>query len=317
MRATCPRSHPCPLLCSDDCGDCQFPTYGVELPCGHTPDSIPWQVLFRFISQFPSEASYSHMLENLEAVKCVAQTSKRLPDCEHSATMACSRDPATFKCKEICGVTCPRAHPCPLLCSDDCGACQFPIYGVELPCGHTHDSIPWQVLFMLVAQLPFDASYSHMLENLMAVKCVAQTSKRLPNCEHSATMACSSDPTTFKCKEVCRGLTTCCSRRCTSRCDGCQKVTKDKSVGASRPLVRTHHVDHACERLLKCQHSCGLPCSSDHSCNPRCQKTCRQHCGHRKCGKPCEEPCPPCLRPCEWRCSHHSCPVVCGLVSPK
>jgi hypothetical protein len=22
------------------------------------------------------------------------------------------------------------------------------------------------------------------------------------------------------------------------------------------------------------------------------------------------------MEPCEWRCSHHSCPVVCGSVSP-
>ena len=158
-----------------------------------------------------------------------------------------------------------------------------------------------------------------MLETLKAVKCVAQTSKRLPNCEHSATMACSSDPATFKCKEVCGCLTTCCSRKCTSRCNECQKVTRDKSAGGPRPLVRTHHRDvhHACERLLKCQHKCDLPCSSDHSCNPRCRKTCRQRCGHRNCGKPCGEPCSPCMRPCEWRCSHHSCPVVCGSVSLK
>jgi hypothetical protein len=23
------------------------------------------------------------------------------------------------------------------------------------------------------------------------------------------------------------------------------------------------------------------------------------------------------MEPCEWRCPHHSCPVVCGSVSPK
>src|SRR5712691_11920525 len=157
-----------------------------------------------------------------------------------------------------------------------------------------------------------------MLENLKAVNCVAQISKRLPGCEHSATMACSRVPATVMCKEICGGLTTCCSCRCTSRCHECQKVTKEKTAGDSRSLVRTHHVGHACERLLKCQHTCSLPCSSDHSCNPRCRQICRQRCGHRKCGKPCGEPCrPPCMKPCEWRCSHHTCPVVCGSVSPK
>ena len=42
VRVTCPRAHPCPLLCSDDCGDCKFPVYGVRLPCGHTAISVPW-----------------------------------------------------------------------------------------------------------------------------------------------------------------------------------------------------------------------------------------------------------------------------------
>ncbi len=156
-----------------------------------------------------------------------------------------------------------------------------------------------------------------MLENLKAVKCVAQTSKRLPGCEHSATMACSRDPATVMCKEICGGSTTCCSRRCTSRCHECQKVTKEKTAGDSRPSARAYHRDHPCQWLLKCQHLCGLPCSSDHSCNPKCPQGGRQRCSHRKCDKPCWKPCPPCMEPCEWRCPHHECPVVCGSVSPK
>jgi len=113
------------------------------------------ECFFMFVSQFSSDASYSHVLGYLGAVKCVAQTLKRLPDCGHSAIMACSIDPSTFKCKKICGVACPRAHPCPLLCSDDCGDCQFPIYRVELPCGHTPHSIPWRELFFFRLPIPF------------------------------------------------------------------------------------------------------------------------------------------------------------------
>ena len=162
-----------------------------------------------------------------------------------------------------------------------------------------------------------DARSSHMLENLGAVKCVERVSKHLPECEHDAIMACGKDPATFTCKEVCGGLTTCCSRPCTSRCHECQTVTKENITARSFPLARTHHRDHACQRLLKCQHLCGLPCSSDHSCNPKCPQTCRQRCSHRECKKPCWEPCPPCMEPCEWHCSHHSCPVMCGSVSSR
>ncbi|KAH8998233.1 hypothetical protein EDB86DRAFT_3234341 [Lactarius hatsudake] len=208
-----------------------------------------------------------------------------------------------MKCDQPCvRVTCPRAHPCPKRCSEDCGNCMFPVYNVKLPCGHITKSVP-----------------CHKLENLETVKCVAQVSKRLPGCEHSGVMACSGDPTNFECKELCGGQTTCCSRTCKSRCHECQKVTRDNAAprtGALRP-VRTHHKSHPCERTLKCQHMCGLACSSDHSCNPKCPQSCRQRCGHQKCQKECWEPCPPCMEPCEWRCPHHTCPVVCGSICSR
>jgi hypothetical protein len=162
---------------------------------------------------------------------------------------------------------------------------------------------------------PSDDLSSHMLENLRAVKCVAKVSKRLPECEHKSIMACGKDPATFTCNEVCGGMTTCCSRKCMSRCHECRTITKEKTT--TRSMVRSHHRDHACQRLLKCQHLCGLPCSSDHSCNPKCSQACRQRCSHQQCKKPCWEPCPPCMEPCLWRCSHHSCPVVCGSVSSR
>jgi hypothetical protein len=167
--------------------------------------------------------------------------------------------------------------------------------------------------------VPSDALSSHMLEILRAVKCVAKISKHLPECEHSAIMTCFKDPAAFQCKEVCGGMTTCCSRQCTSRCHECQTITKEKTTASARslPLVRIHHRDHPCQRLLKCQHLCGLPCSAEHSCNPKCPQLCRQRCSHRRCKKPCWEPCPPCMEPCEWRCPHHSCPVVCGSVSSR
>ncbi|KAH9170426.1 hypothetical protein EDB89DRAFT_1304023 [Lactarius sanguifluus] len=286
VRATCPRAHPCPKLCFEDCGNCMFPMFGVKLLCGHTVMSAP-----------------CHKLENLETIECFVPVSKRLPGCEHCVTMACSGDPSNLVCKEICGRhTCPRAHPCPKRCSEDCGNCMSPMYNVKLPCGHITKSVP-----------------CHKLGNLETVKCVAQVSKRLPGCEHSGVMSCSGDPTNFECKERCGGQTTCCSRTCKSRCHECQKVTRDHAApgAGALPPVRTHHKSHPCERTLKCQHMCGLACSSDHSCNPKCSQSCRTRCGHQKCQKECWEPCPPCMKPCKWRCPHHSCPVVCGLICSR
>ncbi|KAI9451304.1 hypothetical protein BJY52DRAFT_119999 [Lactarius psammicola] len=236
---------------------------------------------------------------------CLRPCEYRL-SCGHVCPSMCHTDQDNhrrMKCNQPCvRVTCPRAHPCPKLCSDDCGDCMFPVYGVKLPCGHIAKSIP-----------------CHKLENLETVKCVARVSKRLPGCEHNGTMACSGDPTNFECKEVCGGHTTCCGRTCKSRCHECQNVTRDSAAPGARslPPVRTHHKSHACERTLKCQHLCGLACSSDHSCNSKCSQSCRQRCGHQKCQKECWEPCPPCMEPCEWRCPHHSCPVVCGSICSR
>ncbi|KAI9445926.1 hypothetical protein H4582DRAFT_1805091 [Lactarius indigo] len=241
---------------------------------------------------------------------CLRSCEYRL-SCGHVCPSMCHTDQDNhrrMKCNQPCvRVTCPRAHPCPKLCSEDCGNCMFPVYNVKLPCGHIARSVP------------LDAYSSHKLGNLETIKCVAQVPKRLPGCEHSGVMACSADPTNFECKEVCGGHTTCCGRTCKSRCHECQKVTRDNAApgaGALRP-VRTHHKSHPCERTLKCQHMCGLACSSDHSCNPKCSQSCRQQCGHQKCQKGCWEPCPPCMESCEWRCPHHTCPVVCGSICSR
>ncbi|KAI9445912.1 hypothetical protein H4582DRAFT_1804013 [Lactarius indigo] len=231
--------------------------------------------------------------------------------CGHVCPSMCHTDldnHRRMKCNQPCvKVTCPRAHPCSKLCSEDCGNCIFPVYDVELPCGHVAKSVP------------FDVLSSHRLGNLETVKCVAQVPKRLPGCEHSGIMGCSRDPTNFECKEICGSQTTCCSRTCKSRCHECQQVTRDNATpgAGALPLVRTHHKSHLCERTLKCRHLCGLACSSNHSCNPKCSQSCRQRCGHQKCQKECWEPCPPCMEPCEWRCPHHSCPVVCGSICSR
>ncbi|KAH9007625.1 hypothetical protein EDB83DRAFT_2236280 [Lactarius deliciosus] len=241
---------------------------------------------------------------------CLRPCEYRL-SCGHVCPSMCHTDldnHRRMRCNQPCvRVTCPRAHPCPKLCFEDCGNCMFPIYNIKLPCGHIAKSVP------------FDAYSSHKLGKLETVNCVAQVSKRLPGCEHNGIMACSADPTNFECNQVCGGETTCCSRTCKSRCHECQKVTRDNAApraGAVRP-VRTHHKSHPCERTLKCQHLCGLACSSDHSCNPKCSQSCRQRCGHQKCQKKCWKPCPPCMEPCEWCCPHHSCPVVCGSICSR
>ncbi|KAI0294246.1 hypothetical protein B0F90DRAFT_1758208 [Multifurca ochricompacta] len=283
---------------------------------GHIGNAIPI-----VCSRHPSVVQSISKLGELPTLApeggCLRQCEFRLA-CGHVCPSMCHTDRdnhLSMKCNHAClRVTCPRSHPCPLLCFQDCGECKFPVYDVKLPCGHTAKSVPWQI----ASDTP--ALSSHMLNKLESIKCIVQVLKRLPGCEHSAMMGCGQDRAKFTCKEICGGLMTCCSRTCPSRCHECQSVTQGQA-GAVRITsghsARTHHLSHPCQRLLKCQHLCGLPCSSDHSCNPQCAGSCRQRCSHRKCEKPCWEPCPPCMEPCEWRCPHQSCPVVCGSICSR
>ena len=157
-----------------------------------------------------------------------------------------------------------------------------------------------------------------MLQNLSAVKCHKMVRKELPGCEHSATIACHEDPSTVFCLEPCGGALQCCTKTCKSSCASCRVLTNQQTpeVPPQGKIVRTHHGGHPCERLLYCEHKCGLQChSKDQECNASCREPCRQQCAHHKCTKPCSEPCAPCMEPCSWICAHASCPVLCGSVS--
>ncbi|KAI0056438.1 hypothetical protein BV25DRAFT_1872764 [Artomyces pyxidatus] len=237
---------------------------------------------------------------------CLAPCNARLP-CGHTCPSVCHADLDNHRrmpCDQACTrVPCPRGHPCPRRCCEDCGDCQFPFYDVELPCGHRAKTIP-----------------CHRLETLREVKCTEKISKRLPGCEHTALVSCHQDPGLVLCQEVCRGVMTCCSRTCNTRCHECQTIThsaQPAGVNVQGRQNRSHHRSHACERLLKCQHQCGLDCSPDHECNGKCAQTCRQRCAHHKCAKHCWVPCPPCMEPCEWSCVHQSCPVLCGSICSR
>ena len=149
------------------------------------------------------------------------------------------------------------------------------------------------------------SSQSHSLEDLTLVQCEQKVVKKLPSCGHSLSVPCHQDPRKAVCQELCGGTMLCCSRSCRSKCSDCQQVTKPSLphnfVGI---IARTSHVEHPCERLLYCQHNCGLACSQNHDCNSMCAEQCRQTCSHHACTLPCWQPCPPCMEPCDWTCAH-------------
>ncbi|KAK0440271.1 hypothetical protein EV421DRAFT_1712588 [Armillaria borealis] len=230
-------------------------------------------------------------------------------DCGHNCPSMCHLDLDNHRsmCDMPCLQTpCPRMHPCPKRCSDKCGPCRFPLDNVELPCGHRASILCYQA------------------ESLSSVFCRERVIKQLPLCEHEATVYCSDDLQKHKCLSACGGTVLCCGKTCKSFCGDCTELNQKSPLRRLRldwrPVVkikRTLHKSHQCERLLFCQHKCGLDCSQDHECNTSCKRACRQRCSHHECPKPCAEDCPPCAEPCDWICPHLSCPVLCGSICAR
>jgi hypothetical protein len=102
---------------------------------------------------------------------CYENCNMSLP-CGHICKYKChSDDPDHIgvKCNERCSRLHPECHhPCPKLCSEDCGRCEFPIGNIILPgCGHVLQNAKcWQ-----------DRAKD-------SIKCRSIVSKKLPYCEH-------------------------------------------------------------------------------------------------------------------------------------
>ncbi|KAK0443129.1 uncharacterized protein EV420DRAFT_1067387 [Desarmillaria tabescens] len=226
-------------------------------------------------------------------------------DCGHNCPSMCHLDldkHRSMRCDMPClRAPCPRMHPCDKRCSDKCGPCEFPLYNIALPCGHVASIL------------------CHQAENLASVFCHEKVSKRLSLCGHDAIMRCSDDPQKHKCIKACGGTMPCCEKTCKSFCGDCTGLNLPGALGTHRPLKieRTLHKSHQCERLLFCQHKCGLDCSKDHECNTSCKQQCRQRCSHHRCPKSCAQDCAPCAEPCDWNCPHLSCPVLCGSICAR
>jgi hypothetical protein len=151
------------------------------------------------------------------------------------------------------------------------------------------------------------------MDALDEVFCDVTLTKRLPDCEHCAQLACSADPRQHSCASPCGGLMACCGRDCRFLCSQCQGVNS-RDDGHASPIQRIQHLSHPCEKSLYCGHSCGKKCAQDHVCNVLCEQECRQQCAHARCKSYCSTPCAPCMERCTWACSHHVCPVPCGSV---
>ncbi|KAG8925350.1 hypothetical protein FRC03_010079 [Tulasnella sp. 419] len=219
--------------------------------------------------------------------------------CGHHCPYKCHSDDEhhlLVKCPKPCQRTCQRLHPCPKGCSQPCGNCLFRLK-ITLNCGHENNVECWR------------------LDDVGSIRCAKLVQKRLPGCEHLATIPCSQDPALYACESICGLEMNCCQQTCKSQCHECQAVNcsnQDGSVAVAY-LTRSRHSSHRCNKPLYCSHPCPDPCSADHSCiDSLCKMECHQKCQHKRCALPCSTPCAPCMEACVWNCDHHKCVVICG-----
>ncbi|KAJ7072084.1 hypothetical protein C8F01DRAFT_1044463 [Mycena amicta] len=231
---------------------------------------------------------------------CLEPCSSRLK-CGHMCQYKCHPDDPkhiAVTCSKPCPRLCPRMHPCDKECSQDCGSCRFLVRNVLLPCGHRAPAVEcWR------------------LDNLEDVRCTVVEIKHFSDCEHTAPIECTMDPSEVACASPCDGIMSCCGRTCTAKCRECQTVN-DKVPG--QVIVRKEHQRHLCQKVLFCGHFCSKPCSANHQCVESCQAQCRQACSHSQCKDYCSSPCSPCMKDCTWACSHRGrCPLPCGSVCSR
>jgi len=136
------------------------------------------------------------------------------------------------------------------------------------------------------------------MDNLAEVFCNTVITKQLPNCEHTADLACAADPSEHRCRSLCGGIMACCGRNCSSQCHNCQRQNETNTDQDQH--ARVAHHPHPCQKTLFCQHQCQLSCSQEHQCTTQCNRPCRQQCPHARCRQACSNPCTPCQEPCTW-----------------
>ncbi|CAG8485482.1 12101_t:CDS:10 [Funneliformis mosseae] len=236
---------------------------------------------------------------------CFELCRAKLP-CGHTCTSMChTDDPQHLGTK--CLKPCPRSHPicnhpCPKICYENCGQCEFPIGPIILPgCGHVFkDATCWQN------------------QNKDVIKCLIQVQRRLISCEHSKIIDCYLPVENVKCEKIC-GVVLECKHRCSNQCFQCQSFSKprdeNKLNGEIVPILRTKHgkCKQYCNRLLFCGHKCESSCHEGSACPP-CGAKCTATCKHASCDKRCIEPCSLCVEECPWECDHQGrCELSCGV----
>ncbi|XP_071520848.1 NFX1-type zinc finger-containing protein 1 isoform X2 [Panulirus ornatus] len=348
----CDLGHPCPKMCWEKCAPCETLVEKL-LPCGHSHQ------IFCHISP--------------EHYDCPTQVVKEITVCQHKVSMSCHQDPNSFQCPMDCdsrldcghmcrkkchctddpdhldydclqrctriNVGCSQNHPCQKMCHEYCGECTVKVTK-NLPCGHEVKDVYCSSSLESIKchekckkTLPCGHSCKKICHQ-SCEPCPVKVAKVVPECNHTAWIACGIPATTDVCDGSCQKKLPCghpCSARCKEVCT--VKCTHPVTITTKCPkghsiMVPCHLSDKVngedaweyckerCNQLLNCKHECVGNCGScfQGRLHVSCRKPCKKLlvCGHI-CQHPCTANCPPCQEQCQWHCEHSQCRKNCGV----
>lgn len=300
------QEHTCPLLCHEDCPQCEIPIKKPRTLCKHVHevsccvdvDTIQCE------KRCDKKMSCGHpcRIKCCEPCgNCKVLIEKTLTICGHKLTVKCCEEPNRKRCLKKCPLTLPCGHKCQNRCNQECTTnCTELIFTqFDSSCGHKF-KIPC-FKQELITQNFFKDDYN-LLQHCQ------EPCGQLLDCEHICKGTCGvcvQGRIHQSCQEKCGATLICghsCEIPCRETCQPCRKKCEYRCIHS------------------KCGKKCGEPCSP-------CKEPCERRCKHLKCNKKCGEICTvrPCTEPCSkiLKCGHPClgfcgdiCPPICRICKP-
>ncbi|CAH1789707.1 unnamed protein product [Owenia fusiformis] len=210
-----------------------------------------------------------------------------------------------YECMEPCEKSCPKEHPCPKVCHEDCGDCTKLVEKTIPKCNHSQlvSCHLDPALFKCMAKCEKELDCEHICPKLCHERCISrydciEMCHVELDCGHEADVPCYKK-SSHKCKEMVEHIMPICGH---SQRVECYKLEEH----CYRSLIKCNA---PCEKILKCGHSCKKLCyekCESYSYNPYnpflyrnnigdCQERCLKKCDNdHRCKKKCHEPCGKC-----------------------
>ena len=284
---------PCPKRC-ESCGrQCTLQCYR-ECKC-----TAIVQKAMPYCGHLVDIACYLDPTELLCEVRCI----KVIRVCGHEQEFYCYKSPDHAKCRNMCKKRCPKGHPCPLPCYQQCLPCEV-TSTVKLPgCGHKQEKYcfqnPEDVKCRAKCERKCSQGHSYACPRMCyqdCEPCNAEVTVTLP-CGHETRTRCSKR-TDIKCRKMVTKKFPC-SHKIQVRCFESGSVKCQEKV--SKTLLCSHNVEVRCFEMSTAK--CSMPCQKVLPCKHKCPSLCGEPCGTRRCREQVEVTVPLC---------QHRVKVACG-----